>query len=151
MEHVSTGEDPGSADHGATTRPVMLWIGLALVALEIVGLCAAAVWMFVDRPDGALSAWGYAATFAGVILAFALLLFFGGRALWRGMRWGRGPVVAWQLLQFFTAVTMSDVIGRGAAWAVGLLSLLAVVAFLTPASLAATAGTMQPAAQTGAD
>ncbi len=98
--------------------------------------------MLIDRPDGVMGGWGYALTLSAVILMFAALLFFGGRALWNGMRWGRGPVVAWQLLQFFTAVTMSDVIGTSAAWAVGLASLLAIVGFLAPASLNATAKTL---------
>lgn len=123
-------------------RPALLWVGFALVALEIAAMIVAAVWMFIDRPGGAMSGVGYALTFAAVLVAFALLLFLGVRALWNGMRWGRGPVVAWQLLQFFTAVTMSDVIGKPAAWAVGLLSLLAVAGFLAPASIEATSGVL---------
>lgn len=124
-------------------RPVLLWVGFILVGLEILALLVAAVWMFVDRPDGVMGGVGYALTFAAVLASFALLLFLGGRALWNGMRWGRGPVVAWQLLQFFTAVTMSDVIGKPAAWVVGLLSLLTVVGFLAPASLEATSRALE--------
>src|SRR5690625_1804123 len=131
-------------------RPPLLWLGFILVALEIAAMVVAAVWMFIDRPDGAMSSVGYALTFAAVLAAFALLLFLGLRALWNGMRWGRGPVVAWQLLQFFTAVTMSDVIGKPAAWAVGVLSLIAVVCFLAPASLAATSGTVRPSDEANA-
>lgn len=123
-------------------RPALLWVGFALVVLEIAAMIVAAVWMFIDRPGGTMSGVGYALTFAAVLVAFALLLFLGVRALWNGMRWGRGPVVAWQLLQFFTAVTMSDVIGKPAAWAVGLLSLLAVAGFLAPASIEATSGVL---------
>jgi len=147
---VNLGENPAPARPAPAARPALLWAGLILVGLEILALLAAAVWMFVDRPDGAMSGWGYAATFAGVLVMFALLLYAGGRALWRGMRWGRGPVVAWQLLQFFTAVTMSDVIGKPAAWAVGVLSLIAVVCFLAPASLAATSGTVRPSDEANA-
>lgn len=118
-------------------------IGFGIVALEILGLIVAAIWMLVDRPDGVMSGWGYALTFGAVILMFAALLYFGLRALWKRMRWGRGPIVAWQLLQFFTAVTMADVIGKPAAWAVGLVSLFAIVAILAPASLRATDGVLR--------
>lgn len=117
-------------------------MGFAILALEILGMILAAVWIFFDRPEGEMGGWGYALTFSVVILMFAALLYFGGRALWNGMRWGRGPVIAWQLLQFFTAVTMSDVIGKPAAWVVGLISLAAIVGFLAPASLQATAGVL---------
>lgn len=143
---MNTGEDSTSP-----ARPLLLWIAFIILGLEILGLVGAAGWMLVDRPDGAMSGWGYALTLAAVILMFAALLFFGGRALWNGMRWGRGPVVAWQLLQFFTAVTMSDVIGRPAAWTVGLLSLAVIVGLLAPASLAVTANTMGGAAGGGTD
>lgn len=143
---MNTGEDSTRL-----TRPPLLWIAFIILGLEILGLVGAAGWMLVDRPDGAMSSWGYALTLAAVILMFAALLYFGGRALWRGMRWGRGPVVAWQLLQFFTAVTMSDVIGRPAAWTVGLLSLAVVVGLLAPASLAATANTTGGGTEGGAD
>src|SRR5699024_11830439 len=87
-------------------------MAFVLLGVEILGLLVAAVWMVVDRPDGEMGSWGYALTMAAVILMFAALLFFGGRGLWRGMRWGRGPVISWQLLQFVTAVTMADVISR---------------------------------------
>ena len=124
------------------SRPLLLWMAFILLGVEILGLLAAAVWMLIDRPDGAMSAWGYALTMAAVILMFAALLFFGGRGLWKGMRWGRGPVISWQLLQFVTAVTMADVISTAAAWAVGLMSLAAIVGFLAPASREVTAKTM---------
>lgn len=127
----------------STQRPALLLVGFAIIALEILGLIIAAVWMLIDRPTGVMSGWGYALTFSAVILLFAGLLFLGLRALWRGMRWGRGPVVAWQLLQFFTAVTMSDVIGKPAAWAVGLVSIFAVIAILAPGSLQATDGVLR--------
>lgn len=125
-----------------TARPPLLWMAFILLGLEIVGLLVAAVWMFIDRPDGAMSAWGYAATMALVILMLAALLFFGGRALWRGMRWGRGPVISWQLLQFVTAVTMADVITTAVAWVVALVAVAVTAGFLAPSSLAATAGAM---------
>jgi len=120
-------------------RPVLLWIALILIALEIVGLFAGGIWMIIDRPDGAMGGWGYAVTFAAVLFLFAFLLILGVRALWNGMRWGRGPVVAWQLLQFFTAVTMSDVTGKPAAWIVTVLSLVGIVGLLAPTSRAVTA------------
>lgn len=117
-------------------------MAFVLLGVEILGLVCAAVWMLVDRPDGPMSAWGYAVTMAAVILMFAALLFFGGRALWKGMRWGRGPVIAWQLLQFVTAVTMADVITTAGAWVVSLMSLAVVAGFLAPASLEATSQSM---------
>lgn len=133
-------ENPAKPE--STPRPPLLWMAFVLLGVEILGLLVAAVWMVVDRPDGEMGAWGYALTMAAVILMFAALLFFGGRGLWRGMRWGRGPVISWQLLQFVTAVTMADVISTAAAWAVGLMSLAAIVGFLAPASRDVTAKTM---------
>lgn len=124
--------------------PPLMWVSFGIVGLEILGLAIAAVWMLVERPeDGPMASWGYGVTFAVVTAMFAGLLFIGARALWHGMRWGRGPVIAWQLLQFFTAVTMSDLIGTTAGWVVGLLSLLCGFGFITPAAIAVTSGTLR--------
>lgn len=95
--------------------------------------------MVFDRPTGVMGGWGYAVTFASVLFLFAFLLILGLRALWRGLRWGRGPIVAWQLLQFFTAVTMSEVIGRPAAWIVTVVSIVVIVGVLAPRSREVTA------------
>lgn len=126
----------------AAPRPPLLQVAFVLLGIEIAGLAGAALWVLVDRPEGVMGGWGYAITMSAVILMFAGLLFFGGRALWAGMRWGRGPVISWQLLQFVTAVTMSELITPAGSWAVALVSIAVTAGFLSPAALAVTGKTL---------
>lgn len=134
---------------GGPRRP-LLKIAFVLLAVEVVGLVVGAIWLLIDRPDGAMSSWGYALTMGAVLLAFAFLLVIGGRALWHGKRWGRGPVITWQILQIFTALTVFDIVGMAWTWAGALTGIVAMIGFLAPSSIAVTSETINgaPASET---
>src|SRR5690625_5231717 len=82
-----------------------LRIGLALVLLEaivlvVLGIAVVAA-SILDHGD-------LLGTNAGVLLVLVLIggfLVLAVRGLWQGKRWGRAPVITWQLLQFAVAVT----------------------------------------------
>lgn len=129
-------------------RPVPLLAGLAGAALEVVALVAAAVWMLVDQPADEADALPYGIAMAITLVLFAALIAFGLRALWRGMRWGRGPIITWQLIQGITAATMWALLPTPVAVAALLLSVAVTVALLTPSALAATSRTLGPTTET---
>ncbi|QGH70242.1 hypothetical protein [Pseudactinotalea sp. HY158] len=129
-----------------TSRPVPLLVGLAGAAAEVVALVGAAVWMLVDRPEGGADSLPYGIAMAVTLLLFAGLVGLGVRGLWRGHRWGRGPVVTWQLLQGITVATMWGLLPAAVAATALALSVVVLVTLLTPAALAATARTLGPAA-----
>jgi hypothetical protein len=95
-----------------------------LVTLESVLLVVAAVALMVnavtsDRDDpAALVALASIALFLGVGLAFCV------RGVLRGLRWTRGPVLTWQLLQAGVGMPLST---SGAWWAGAPLLAVAVV------------------------
>ena len=78
------------------------------------------------------------------LIAFALgiaaLLIASARALWRGRRWARSPVVTWQILLIAMSIGWLGVERTG--WAVAVLAsaLLVMVGLLLPAVVAATGG-----------
>lgn len=130
----------GSPAPSERRRPASLLIGLMGTAVEILGLIIGAIWMLID--ELAREALPFGAAMAVTLLLFAALLALGWRALWRGMRWGRGPIITWQLLQGITAVTMWDLLSIAVSIAVAALSVIVMIALLTPRSLAAAEGTI---------
>ncbi len=116
--------------------PWPLVAALVGVLVEAIALAVAAVVLVAEVALGRAEA--IASTVAtGVFAAvLAVVLAAGARALWRGRRWGRGPLVTWQVLQ--GAVALSQV---GSPWLVALLVGLAAgitVGLLGPGSIAAT-------------
>lgn len=120
-------------------RPLLLSIGLAGAAFEVVLLVGAAIWMVLDRPEAEADALPYGIGLAVTLLLFAVLIALGVRALARGLRWGRGPVITWQLLQGVTAATMWGLLPTAVAAVALVLSVLVTVTLLAPSALAATA------------
>lgn len=124
-------------------RPWPLVAALLGVLVEVAALAAAGVVLLAEVVLGrAASAASTAATGAFAVFV-AVLLAAAARALWRGRRWGRGPLVTWQVLQ--AAVALSQI---GSPWLVGGLVALAVavvLGLLSPASIAATSGGGEPA------
>lgn len=126
-------------DAKPASRPVALLVGLGVVLLEAVALVVLGIGVVVasllDQGD-------MLATNAGVL---AVLILIGGflllatRGLWQGKRWGRGPVITWQLLQFFVAVTSWGTLEWWALTPALVLPVVVVICLLLPASLAATA------------
>ena len=120
-------------------RPVPLVVGLVLVLLEAIVLVGVGVSVVVasliDHGD-------LLVTNAGVLLVLVLIggfLFLAARALWQGKRWGRGPVITWQLLQLAVAITSWGTLEWWVLLPALVLPVVVSVCLLVPASLAATA------------
>lgn len=149
--------DSDAGDHDVeppapTGRPGLLVGALALVAVEVLALAVLSLLIVVgllsSADDDALAAATADATtavsLAVVLLGLGALLAVGARALWQGRRWGRGPVVTWQLLQFFIGISA---LGADTWWATILPAVVAVavlIGVLAPTSRDATDGRAQP-------
>lgn len=121
-------------------RPLLLRVALGLVLLEAVGLAAFGLWTFVELATAGFADAGMSIGVTVALVGFAALLVAAARALWLGRRWGRGPVVTWQLLQFAVG---ASAIGANPWWATYVpmaVALVVVAGLLAPASLAATRG-----------
>ncbi|MFV0251710.1 MAG: hypothetical protein ACK5H2_00035 [Beutenbergiaceae bacterium] len=122
-------------------RNVPLLIALVAAGLEALVLLAAAAWSVVTIASDNVPDVAVAVALTVVLLLFALLLLAGINALWQGRRWGRGPVLTWQLIQAAIAV---GAIGMAPGWAVFPALIAAVViavGLLLPSSVAATGRT----------
>lgn len=137
-------EETASAPARSGRRPGLLVVALALVAVQVL----AQVVLAVGGLGGLFAAQSMEqvtiVTLAVVLLGLAGLIGGAGWALWQGKRWGRGPVVTWQLL--LLAVGISG-LGGDAWWATVVpivMALVILVGVLSPASRAATGGRGQP-------
>ncbi|MFV0426946.1 MAG: hypothetical protein ACK5KU_07925 [Beutenbergiaceae bacterium] len=122
-------------------RNIVLLVALVVAGLEALTLFGAAIWSVVSMSVDDAGQTGLAVGLAVVLVVFGLLLIAGINALWHGRRWGRGPVLTWQLLQ---VALVLGAVGLAPAWAIGailVMSLLVGVGLLHPASVAATGRT----------
>lgn len=139
---MSSGET--AATTGASTsapRPLVVTLAAAAALAEAAALAAGAVaWLgqLVLRGSTMLGVAVFLILFA---LGVAAVLVAGARALRRGSRRARGPLITWQLLQVATALAVLQVPGRpgwlagGAAVALG-VALGVAGALLTPRAAA---------------
>ncbi|MGC0273131.1 hypothetical protein ACO0LV_09055 [Pseudactinotalea sp. Z1739] len=121
-----------------STRPVLLTVSLVLVGLQVLGLIVLAVGGLGGVLGAASLEQVTIVTLAVVLLGLALLVGAAGWGLWQGKRWGRGPVVTWQLL--LLAVGVSG-LGGQEWWATVIpivMSLVIIAGVLVPSSRAAT-------------
>lgn len=119
-------------------------VALLLVLVELGAVGALAVGMLGETLGGAATTPGPTIVLALMFLGVVALLAAAVRALWLGRRWGRGPVITWQLL--LLAVGFSQLTSL-AWWLVALLVLLPVAitaGLLVPPSVAWTAPTGPP-------
>jgi hypothetical protein len=119
-------------------RNLPLLIALVVAGLEGLVLVAAAVWSVVSTARAGFENAAVSVALAVFMLLFVGLLVLGIHALWLGRRWGRGPVLTWQLIQ--AAIALS-VVGKAPGWAVYpaiVAALVVCVGLLLPASVAAT-------------
>lgn len=126
--------------------PFPLLLALLLVLVEVGALVALSVGMLVEVLGGRTVTTGVTAVLAVIFLGLVALLLVAVRALHQGRRWGRGPVVTWQLLVLAIGVSQAPTL---AWWLVVLLIALPVavtIGLLVPASVEWTNGTTPPRA-----
>ncbi len=114
--------------------PLVLRVGLLLVLVELAALAALAVSIAVEALGGGGPSVGPSLAMAVFFLGLAGLVAAAARALHAGRRWGRGPVLTWQLLVLAIGVSQA---GLMPAWLTVLgvvLPVAVAVAVLAPAS-----------------
>lgn len=139
MSGASTSQPSPSTPGGRAPAPVRALT--ALVLLQALALLVLAV-VLVVRVLGGSDLVGPVVFMALLAVGVGLLLGSAGRALLRGHRWGRAPVMTVQILLVVLAVGWLGV--EVAPWAVGVLVLAVVTAalLLVPAVVTwTTAGT----------
>lgn len=119
--------------------PASLLVAFVLLVLEAGALAALGVGLAGDVLTGAAAAVGTSAALAVFYLAVAAGLVAAGRALLRGRRWARAPVVTWQLLQGASALAVGSLF---APW---------VVVALLAAAVGVVAGVLWPASRAHLD
>jgi hypothetical protein len=115
-----------------------LLAALVLAGLEAVLLVGAAVWSLVAMVRAGFAAAAVSVALAVVLLLIAVLLLTGINALWHGRRWGRGPVLTWQLIQSAALIGSLGQAPPIVVIAVLVASAVVIVGLLLPSSIAAT-------------
>lgn len=114
------------------------------VVAEILGLVAFAVVLLGELLTGGSSSVGVSLFLVVFLLGVAWVLVVSARALLAGRRWGRGPVVTWQLFQVIGAVaavgsaTGLTLVG---GWLALVVAVAVIVLLMTPSVVAATSQT----------
>lgn len=126
-----------------TRRPGTIVLAVGGLLLEVAAIVVSAGLLAAELVAGRAVQPGptLATTVFAVLLA--ALLGAAASAVWAGRRWGRGPVITWQVLQ--GAVALSQV---GSPWLVAALvgtSVVVLVGMLAPASVAWTGRGAPPA------
>lgn len=142
-----TGRTLGAVTTDKPVRPpVPLLLALLLVLVEVGAIVALSVGMLVEVLAGRSTAPGVTAVLAVIFLGLVAVLLAAVRALHGRRRWGRGPVVTWQLLVLAIGVSQADTLTW---WLVALLVVVPVavtVGLLLPSSVAWTNSTSPPRA-----
>lgn len=99
-------------------------VALLVVLVELGAVGALAVGMIVETVGGSATTPGPTIVMALMFLGLVGLLAAAVRALWQGRRWGRGPVITWQLLLLAVGVSQADSL---VWWVVALLVVLPVI------------------------
>src|SRR5690554_1238801 len=100
-----------------TRAPLPLLLALLLVLVEVGALVALSGGMLVEVLGGRSVARTLTAVLAVIFLGIVALQLAAARALLHRRRWGRGPVVTWQLLVLAIGVSQLESL----AWWVVLL------------------------------
>lgn len=107
----------------APRPPVGLLVAFCFLVLEAAALAALGIGLVVDLVTGANTAVGTTLPLAVFYVLLAAGLVVAGRALTRGRRGARGPVVTWQLLQAASAFAFTPVFRP---WVIAVMVLAAV-------------------------
>ncbi|GEL95205.1 hypothetical protein [Cellulomonas composti] len=134
-------------DDEARRRPALLALVCLLILLESAMLVGLGVAWFVDLVTGGVQSPGATAFLAVFVLGIGALLVAAARGLWQGRRWGRAPVMTWQVLLVVLALGwLSTALAEGASTVVVAVVAVLVVAFvvgvglLLPPVVSATTG-----------
>lgn len=122
---------PQPAAGGRRAVPAPLAGACLLVVLEAAALVVAAAVLVIDVVRGPVPSVVATLAMALFFVGFAAMLVGAARALWRGRRWGRGPVVTWQVLQAASVLALPG-LGR------------LLVAVVVGASVAVVLGVLWP-------
>ncbi|MFH5823998.1 hypothetical protein [Georgenia sp. AZ-5] len=125
---------PPSAPSGPGRVPVPLGAALLGVLLEVAALAAMAVAFLVDVVRGVPLDLASTVAMTVFFVGVAVVLGAAARALWRGRRWGRGPVVTWQILQLLSGVALGGALPAYLVVALAVLAVGVVVGVLWPSS-----------------
>ncbi|QDB78672.1 hypothetical protein FHE66_10050 [Georgenia sp. 311] len=126
--------------------PTALLSALLLLLVEVGALLALTVGMLLEVVRGQSTGGAVTAVLAALFLGLCAVLVAAGRALYQRHRWGRGPVVTWQLLLLATGVSQA---GALEWWVVTLLVAFPVavtVGILLPRSVEWTSSATPPRA-----
>lgn len=121
----------------APLRNLPLLGALVLAGFEVLLLVGAAIWSLVSIASDT-SGVAVSVALSVVLLMFAFLLVAGINGLWHGRRWGRGPVLTWQLIQAAIALGAFGIAPPWAFYPTLAVSILIGIGLLLPASVAAT-------------
>lgn len=108
LGHVSTPPADAPADAAAARPPVPLVLACAVLALQVVALVVSAVVFLLDMVRGLAPDVVATLVLTVFFLGLAALLAGAARALWRGRRWGRAPVLTVELLLAASAIALAD-------------------------------------------
>jgi len=135
---AARGPDHAPAPVSDPLRNLPLLLALVVAGLEALAMLAAAVASVVLTVRAGFDGAAVAVALTVVLLLFALLLVVGMHALWHGRRWGRGPVLTWQLIQAAIAVGAIGLVPAWTLYTAVAASVVVGVGLLLPASIAAT-------------
>lgn len=126
--------------------PLALIVALLLVLVEVGALLALSGGMLLEVLRGQTEGGIVTAVLAAMFLGLCAILVVAARALHQRRRWGRGPVITWQLLLLAIGVSQADSLTW---WVVALLvgfPVAVTVGILVPSSVAWTNRTTPPRA-----
>jgi uncharacterized membrane protein len=124
-------------------RPPLLVAVVAGVCLEAGLLLGVAVFYLVGTVEGRATDPGAAGGTAGLAALLAGFLVLCARALWRGRRWPRGPVMTWQLLTALAVLT-TGAAGSSLGVVVVAVALGVAAGLLTPSVVRSTTSPAEP-------
>ncbi len=141
---MSTSREGHAGTEGRKAVPAPLTAALLAVVLEAAALLGMAVAFLLDIVRGLVVYVSTTVAMAVFFIGLALLLLTAGRALWRRRRWGRGPVITWQLLQAVVAVAVAGTLPVYLVALIVLVSAGVIAGVLWPSSRDYTSRTGTP-------
>ena len=128
-------------------RPALLLVVCVLMVVEAAAFLGLGVAWTADVLRGVASMPAASLFLAAFGVGIALLLLLATRALWRGRRWARSPVIMWQILLAVLAVGWLGAEASVWATAVLVIALVIGIGLLLPPVVAATGGRRQPSSE----